>query len=134
MNSSWKAVSNIIAEAIIIAMVISWMGIIAHLSLGVNSKISTEKTPMFLPLACTTKAVVLKTVYPGYAYMPVDWIKIYKLLPKAESIPSGQKFYVEKNSVVLINTTGSFLPSKIILGSDDRFIVIDTRECTVYKQ
>ena len=123
-----KSLSTIVSEAIILSIILSWMTILSTIPENMNIKEDND-TPVLIPYYCDKNSVILKTQSPGELNRIGDEFNFYIISPLNTEIKKDEQIYVEKNYILLLNSTKNI--ETYVLESGNKFILIDANECQV---
>jgi hypothetical protein len=116
-----RGLSTIVSEAIVLSIVVAWMGVIASLPNSIQELSSREQPPVLLPLYCSEKAVVTKVVKSGFVNILGNY-SVYIVLQNITTMIAGGEYYLPSNALLLINSTKPFNGS-VVLPTDSGFIL-----------
>ena len=128
MKKVYRSLSNIVAEAILISLIMAWMGILASLP-GTIDKTGPLFPPVIEPVYCNDNMVILKVIEPGIIE-DIGNYTIYCIHPKETALNTGDCMLFLKNDVIIINST-EILPDKLVFLTGSTYLIIDREGCTI---
>ncbi len=128
MKKVYRSLSNILAEAILISLIMAWMSILASLP-GTIDKTSASFPPVIEPVYCNDNMIILKVIEPGIIENISNYT-IYCIYPNETTVNTGECILPLKNEVVIINST-EILPDKLVFLTGSTYLIIDRETCTI---